>query len=76
MQGRRLTGTEHMLAAAEACGFATTQLDMAALPFAEQLQVSRSCHAPSSAAMSFIEHLALRLHIQSWCCDLPWLLPE
>jgi hypothetical protein len=38
-QGRRLMGTEHLSHAAEACGFAVAQLDMAALPFAQQLQV-------------------------------------
>ena len=38
-QGRRLMGTEHLTHAAEACGFAVAQLDMAALPFAQQLQV-------------------------------------
>lgn len=36
--GRRLSGAEHLVRAAEACGFATAQLDLAALPFAEQLQ--------------------------------------
>ena len=39
LQGRRLMGTEHLTHAAEACGFAVAQLDMAALPFAQQLQV-------------------------------------
>jgi hypothetical protein len=43
LQGRRLTGVEHLTRAAEACGFAVTQLDMAALPFAQQLQVGRHC---------------------------------
>ena len=38
-QGRRLTGVEHLVHAAEACGFAVAQLDMAALPLAQQLQV-------------------------------------
>ena len=35
-------GTEHLTHAAEACGFAVAQLDMASLPFAEQLQVRHS----------------------------------
>mmetsp|Transcript_4049 Transcript_4049/g.11747 ORF Transcript_4049/g.11747 Transcript_4049/m.11747 type:complete len:512 (-) Transcript_4049:554-2089(-) len=38
-QGRRLTGTEHLVEAAEACGFQAQVVDLAALPFAQQLQV-------------------------------------
>ncbi len=48
VQGRRLIGTAELLAAAEACGFVAAQVDMAQLPFSQQLQACRVL--PSIAA--------------------------
>ena len=39
LQGRRLTGTKHVVEAAEACGFRTSLVDLAGMPFGSQLQV-------------------------------------
>jgi hypothetical protein len=52
-------GVEHLTHAAEACGFAVAQLDMATLPFAQQLQVRSAVHlAPPCGLDAEVEHLA------------------